>query len=366
MGIEMLPLKARAANALVSYVAYIGKMLWPTHLAVFYPYFQPLPDWWVAGSLLGLLGVSAAVMRAGLRHPYLPVGWLWYLGTLVPVIGLVQVGSQPMADRYTYVPLIGLFIMVAWGVPELVPRWAHRSIVLPAAAFLAILACTLTAWSQVQYWENSTTLWEHALEVTTGNYLAHNNLGNDLARQGRIDEAMAHFTEALRIKPDYGFAHSNLGNALKNRGRVDEAIAQYSEALRLEPGNADAHNNLGIALADQGKIDAAMAQYIEALRIKPAYADAHNNLGIALARKGKMEEAIHEFFEAVRIKHNYPEAHKNLGIALAMQGRVGEAIAQYSEALRIKPDYSEARRLLEDLTSRAKSPNPAVRDRADR
>ena len=322
---------------------------------------SPVAAWMVgSGGVLGLIGVSVAVIWAGLRRPYLPVGWFWYLGTLVPVIGLVQVGSQPMADRYTYVPLIGLFIMVAWGVPDLLARWPLRSIALPAAAALVISACAITAWGQVQYWENSTALWAHALEVTTGNYLAHNNLGNDLAKQGRFDEAMAHYSEALRIKPDYAFAHNNLGHALANQGRVSEAIAHYSEALRIEPGYADAHNNLGIVLADQGKLDEAIAHYSEALRIKPDFADAHNNLGIALAKHGKADEAIHEFLEALRIKPDYPEAHNNLGVVLASEGRVSEAISQYSEALRLKPDYQEARRSLEDLTSRGKKSEPGT------
>ena len=342
MGLDAIPLNLRAANALVSYVAYIGEMLWPARLAVFYPYARSLPGWWVAGAFLGLIGVSVAVIWAGLRHPYLPVGWFWYLGTLVPVIGLVQVGSQPMADRYTYVPLIGLFILVAWGVPDLLVRWPLRSIAVPAAAGLVISGCAITAWAQLQYWESGTALWAHALEVTTGNYLAHNNLGNALARQGRFDEAIVQFSEALRIKPDYSFAHNNLGNALARQGRVSEAIEHYSEALRIEPGYAEAHNNLGIVLADQGKLDEAIAHYSEALRTKPDYADAHNNLGIALVKHGREDEGIHEFSEALRIKPDYAEAHNNLGRILANQGRVSEAISQYSEALRIKPDYAVA------------------------
>ena len=412
-GLEKLPLKFRAASALVSYAAYIGKMLWPARLAVFYPYPRTLPAAWVVGALLGLLGISVAVMRAGLRHPYLPVGWLWYLGTMVPVIGLVQVGSQLMADRYTYVPLIGLFIMVAWGIPELVARWRPPGMVLPAAAFLAILACMLTAWGQVQYWQNSSTLWEHAQNVTTGNYLAYNNSGVTLAKQGKMDQAILAFSEALRIEPGYADVHNNLGKALASQGRLGEAIAEYSDAVSIKPGFAEAHYNMGNALADQGRTDEAIAQYSQALRIKPDFPGAHdslgsvldspeahdnlgvalakqgkvdeaigefrealrikpddpvthNNLGIGLAKQGKMDEAIHEFQEAVRIQPDYAEAHNNLGYVLASQGRVDQAIAQYSEVLRIAPDFPEARRSLNELLTRAKSPNPAVRNRAAR
>jgi Tfp pilus assembly protein PilF len=351
MGLDVIPLNLRAANAVVSYAAYIGKMLWPARLAVFYPYVRPLPEWWVAGACLGLVAVSVAVLWAGQRRPYLPVGWFWYLGTLVPVIGLVQVGSQPIADRYTYLPLIGLFIVVAWGVPDLLIRWPLGRVALPAAAVVAISGCAIAAWAQLQNWESSAALWTHALEVTTGNNVAYNNLGNVLAKQGKFDDAIAQYSEALRIKPDYAFAHNNLGRVLASQGRAGEAIEHYSQALRIEPDYADAHNNLGIVLADQGKLDQAIAHYSRALHIKPDFADAHNNLGIALAKGGRADEAIHEFLEALRIKPGYPEAHNNLGIVLASQGKVSEAMAQYSEALRLKPDFQEARRSLEDLTS---------------
>jgi tetratricopeptide (TPR) repeat protein len=355
IGLDAIPLKLRVANALVSSVAYIGKMLWPTRLAVLYPYARSLPGWWVAGALVGLMGVSVAVIWAGRRHPYLPVGWLWYLGTLVPVIGLVQVGHQAMADRYTYVPLIGLFVIVAWGVPDLLVRCRLRRIALPAAG-LVILGYAITARGQLQYWENSTALWTHALEVTTGNYIAHNNIGLILARQGRNDEAICEFLEVLWINPDYAEAHNSLGIILAGQGKLDEAIAHYSEALRIKPDYAEAYNNLGIALARLGRTGEAIDELSEALRINPDLVEAHNNLGIALATQGKLDEAIAHYTEALRIKPDYAEAHNNLGVALAREGRTGEAINELSEALRIKPDYQEARHSLEDLTSRKKRP----------
>ena len=310
------PLNLRLENAWISYLAYIGKMLWPAHLAVFYPYAQSQSGWWATAAFLGLVGISVAVIRAGPRRPYLLVGWFWYLGTLVPVIGLVQVGDQAMADRYTYVPLIGLFIVVAWGVPELLARWPLPRLALPAAAGLVILACAITAWGQVQYWEDSTTLWTHTLAVTTGNNIAHNNLGVSLADQGKLDEAIAHYCEALRIKPDYANAHNNLGVALADRGKTDRAIAHYSEALRIQPDYADAHINLGVSLAEQGKVDQAIVHFTEALRIQPDSAKAQNDLGVALASQGKVDQAIAHFTEALRIQPDYADAQKNLGIAL--------------------------------------------------
>jgi protein O-mannosyl-transferase len=226
-----------------------------------------------------------------------------------------------MADRFTYVPLIGLFIMVAWGVPDLLVRWPLRridlpSFALPAAAALVILVCAVAARGQLQYWENSTTLWTRTLAVTTGNNIAHNNLGVILADQGKLDEAIAHYSEALRIKPNYADAHNNLGVALDDQGKTDQAIAQYSEALRIRPDYANAHINLGIALASQGNLDEAISHFTEALRIEPDSAKAHNDLGIALASEGNLDEAIAHFTEALRIKPDYADAHNNLQVAL--------------------------------------------------
>jgi protein O-mannosyl-transferase len=324
--LSAIPLQLRIENALVSYVVYIGKMLWPAGLAVLYPYPQSLSAWSVAVAFVTLTGISVAVIWAAPRRPYLPVGWFWYLGTLVPVIGLIQVGDQTIADRYTYIPLIGLFIIVAWGAPDLLVRWPLRRVVLPkialpAAACLVILACAITARGQLEYWEDSTTLWTHTLAVTTRNNIAHNNLGATLADQGKTDEAIAHYSEALRIKSDYADAHNNLGVALADQGKFDEAIAHYSEALRIKPGYSDAHSNLGIALADQGNLDEAIAQFTEALRINPDSAKAHNNLGVALASQGKLDEAIAQFTEALQVKPDYADARNNLELALARRGK---------------------------------------------
>ncbi|OFV99028.1 MAG: hypothetical protein A3H28_08010 [Acidobacteria bacterium RIFCSPLOWO2_02_FULL_61_28] len=348
------PWDLRLQNAVVSYLAYIGTMLWPEGLAAFYPYPQSLPAWQVVGSILVLIGVSVAVIRAARRHPYLPVGWLWYLGTMIPVIGLIQAGDQALADRFTYVPLIGLFIMVAWGIPELLARWPYRSIALPAAAGLTLLACAISSWNQVQYWKSSLTLWTRALDVTTGNYRAHHNLGLALAISGKGDEAIPYFSEAVRFKPDFAEAHNNLGSVLANQGKLDQAIVHFSEALRFKPDSAEAHYRLGLALARLGKGDQAIPHFSDAIRLQPDHAEAHYGLASALDDQGKIKEAIAEYTEAVRIRPDFAMAHNNLGVALANEGRVDEAIREFSEALRIQPNFADARNNLATMLERKK------------
>jgi tetratricopeptide (TPR) repeat protein len=347
--LDALPLDRRLANAVVAYVAYVGETLWPARLAAIYPYPASLPGWWVAGATLVLIGASVWAIRAAPRHPYLCVGWLWYLGTLVPVIGLVQVGSQPMADRYTYIPLVGLFILIAWGIPDLLSGWPHLRPALGAAAALAIFACTIVARRQVEHWSSSVEVWQHALAVTRENYRAENNLAHALAKLGRTGEAIPHYAEALRIKPDFAEAHNNLGAALADRGRMDEAIDHYSEAVRLLPDYVEARNNLAVALTAEGRHDEAVRHFSEALRLDPTLATSHNNLGVALAKQGRLEEAIRHFSEALRLDPDYAEARRNLavahnglGAALADQGQLDEAIAQYSESKHLDPDRVDA------------------------
>jgi Flp pilus assembly protein TadD len=339
--LSALPLSFRVTNALVSYVTYIGKTFWPARLAAFYPLPKSLSGWSILGAILALAVVSMLVMRATRRFPYLPVGWLWYLVTLVPVIGLIQVGRQALADRFTYVPLIGLFVIVAWGIPDLLAGWPTRRIPLAAAAGFILMGYAIAARGQVQSWKDSTSLWTHALEVTTDNAVAHNNLARILFLQGNFDEAVAHYTEALRLIPDDADAHNNLANALAHHGRVVEAFAHYSEALRIKPGFAEAHNNLANALARQGRVAEALTHYSEALRIKPDYAEAHNGFGALLAGQGRSGEALAHYSEAVHIDPNYAEAHNNMGALLLGQGKTDEAIREFSEAVRINPAKPE-------------------------
>jgi tetratricopeptide (TPR) repeat protein len=323
--VDFLPIKARIANSLVAYVSYIGKMIWPRPLAVFYPHpGSGLPLWQAVGAGLLLACISVVLVRASRRYPYLMVGWFWYLGTLVPVIGLVQAGVQAMADRFTYVPLIGLFIITAWGIPDLLARWRHRRIVLSLAAIAILSMAMIFSWLQIQLWQNSLSLFEHTLSVTQNNWLVHNNLGLALMESGRLNEAVSHISEALRIKPDYAEAHNNLGVALGEGGNLNEAISHYSEALRIKPDYAEAHNNLGIALARQGRLQEAVNHFSEAVRVNPDFAKAHNNLGIALARQGRLQEAVNHFSEAVRLNPGYAEARNNLRQAARQLGKSPE------------------------------------------
>jgi tetratricopeptide (TPR) repeat protein len=339
--LEWFSLEARIGNALVSYIVYIGKMIWPHPLAVLYPLPDILLMWPAAGAGLLLVCGSILVVRASRKYPYLLVGWLWYLGTLVPVIGLVQVGEQALADRYTYVPLIGLFIMIAWGLADILAGWRYRKTTLVISAVLLLSVFMVITSLQIKKWRNAVALFTHTLKVTTGNYLIYNNLGVALDNLGKTQEAIAYYTEALRINPQHAHAHYNLGSALTSLGKNQEALAHYTEALRIKPNYAAAHNNLGVILADLGKTQEAIAHYTEALRIDPHHADAHYNLGNALARQGKTSEAIAHYTEALRNKPADAEAQNNLGIALSRQGKVQEAISRYAEALRINPKYVE-------------------------
>ncbi len=397
--ISEIPFSLRLENAAVSYVTYIAQFVWPAKLAVFYPFPSAVPAWQWVGAIV-ILGV---ITFATLRRPAVATGWLWYLGTLVPVIGVVQIGLQSRADRYTYIPLIGLSVAVAWSLKDLVNR--HRWLAAPAAAWAcAIFAATFI---QAASWRNSVTLFEHALAVTDGNYVAHNNLGAALRRA----EAIPHFEEAIRLRPRYPEAQNNLGEALLTAGRINEAIPHIAEALRLDPKLAEAHVNMGAIHNKQGRLDQAeteyraalqlnpssaaghdglaailtdtnrtsealphaleavrlnpddadahynmgrlygltghpndaIEQFRETLRLEPANAEAHFNLGTAYAQKDQMAEAVAEFSDAIRIRPEYVGAHFNLGSALARLGRYDEAIAEFTEALRLNPALAEAR-----------------------
>ncbi len=315
--LNTIPLHIRFANTLVAYVTYMEKTVWPHDLAVFYPHpGRGLPVWQAAGAGLLLLSITVLVLRTARRHPYLTTGWLWYLGTLVPVIGLVQVGAHAMADRYTYIPLIGLFIVMAWGLSDILARWPHRRIALATLTAGFLVAFMICSRLQVQYWQNSIALFQHTLNVTNDNWLTHNNMGNALARQGRLDEAANHYSKALHIRPDDPMAHNNLGITLAEQGRLDEAVAHYSEALCIDVEFVAAYYNLGNALVQRGEFERAIASYVKALEIKPQFAEAHNNYAMVLAQQGKLDEAVSHFEEALRIKPDFQEARHNLAIAL--------------------------------------------------
>jgi tetratricopeptide (TPR) repeat protein len=341
-------------NALVSYVVYLAKTFWPARLAVFYPYPADVPIWQAAASVLLLGAITASAIAVRRSRPYVLVGWLWFVGTLVPVIGIVQVGAQARADRYMYVPMVGLGIMVAWGAADLL-RGRLRT--QAALAGVALLGCAGVAFAQAEYWQNSETLFTHAIDVTDGNYIAEHNLGTYLMpAPGRLNQAVRHLQEAARLRPESGQIHSDLGSAFARMpGRLPDAIAEFQSAARLLPDSPIPHNNLANALAEAGRFPEAIAEYRAALRIDPSYEDAKRNIaqteaqmryaaGLEFANAGKTEQAIAAFEEALRLRPELAEAHNNLGVVLSqLPGRQAEAIAHFREAVRLRPDYDDAR-----------------------
>jgi tetratricopeptide (TPR) repeat protein len=395
-GLQSFPLAGRVANALHSYVAYIGQMFWPVGLVAFYPYPQVVAVLPAIAALLALAAVTVAVALAARRRPYLAVGWLWYVGTLFPVSGLVQVGSHAMADRYTYVPLIGLFVMVAWGAADLAGRARLPRGVLAAASCTALLACTALTTVQVGTWQDSVALWQHALDVMPANYYAHNGLGLELNKQGRNaeakaqfaeatrlapgfpnghnnlglmlaaenrpDEAIAEFRKALDLNPDYVQAHINLGNALMKSRKTDEAVLHFTEAVRVAPESADAWTDLGSALLETAQPDAAIDQLRGAIALHPDYAPAHYDLANALQRVGRLPEAVEQYREALRLhsQADSAETHNNLGATLLRLGRIDEAAAEFKEALRLEPGSARALNNLGNLLLQSGHPAAAA------
>lgn len=342
ISIDKLPLPERMANAVVSYAKYLGKMFWPENLAVFYPYSREFGSFQIGAAFLLLSVISCLAIFLAHKYRYALMGWLWYLGTLVPVIGLIQVGKQAMADRYAYIPLIGLFIIIAWGVPDLLGRWPQRKIIFAVSSGAVISGLMICTVLQVRYWQNGVTLFEHALRATEINSRAHYNLGISLTDLGKYEEAIYHFGYAIRLEPEYEGPYGYMGIALARQGKTDEALVYYHEALRIKQNDETTHNNLGVALAGKGMFNEAILHFQEALRIRPDYVYANRNMGGALARLGKMEEAIGYYEKALRIDRDNAVTHNNLGLALADVGRDHEAIGHFQEALKINPYYEDA------------------------
>ena len=266
---DALPFLYRIGNASISYVVYLGQMFYPVGLAAFYPY-PANPSWWkIVISLIFVASTTAGAFAYRRRCPYLLVGWLWYLGTLVPVIGLLQAGGQAWADRYTYLPLIGVFIIITWATVDLLSTWRFRRQLLVLAAFIVVAALMIFTSIQTSYWRSSESLWVHTPACTSRNYVAHSDLASVLAGQGRNVEAIGHYQQALEIKPDYAEAHNNLGLLLAGQGKAIEAIKQYQSALEIKPGFAAALNNLGGALLAQGRTTEAMDHFQKAAELMP-------------------------------------------------------------------------------------------------
>jgi len=347
---DTVPMMLRIANALVSYLNYLAKMIWPHNLAIFYPFPKDLPWWQLTGSGILLLAVTALFLLRSSHKPYLATGWLWYLGTLVPVIGIVQAGVWPsMADRWAYIPMIGIIMIIAWAIPELASKWRYKIPVLAVLGISVIACCVVLVRVQLQYWENSRVLFKHALDVTQENSLAHNNLGSALLWEGETDAALHHFKAALKLAPKTPKMHNNIGHALMKLGRVNEAVDRYLESIRLNPLEAETHNSLAVALIEQGRLSESILHLQKALRFEPNYADAYVNLGAAYRRQGQAKRAAKCYMEAIRLRPDLPEAYNNLGLLLLHEGNLKAAASYFRKALEKKSDYAKARDNLEKV-----------------
>ncbi len=360
---ESLSLSTRFANALAAYIAYIGKIFYPADLAVLYPHPRDtLPLWQPIASLLILALVSAVVFYKTLKRRYLTIGWLWYLGTLVPVIGLVQLGHQAIADRYTYLPSIGIFIIVAWGAAELFAKSRLPKAVPAISAAAILIALSVCTRVQARYWQNSLTLYERAVTVTKDNYIMHYNYANALLRAGRYSEALTNFEQALKVNPQYFDARNGIGRALLKQGKTDEAIACFSEMLQLKPGYYKAHYNMALAMTQQGDYDNAVEHFHKALRVKHDWPEAYYNMGRALYLQGDRDSAAKQFVQALRLKPDYLAARIKLAHTLAEMGETRYAVDHFYKALELQPDNIEILTGLAWLL--AASEDTAIRDPA--
>ncbi len=339
--LERSPLSLRLASVPINYATYLRNIFWPEGLAI-HPYPPAVPVSLAVMCLLLLAGITLLVLWGIRSKPYLAVGWFWFLGTLVPVIGLVQVGATPVADRFTYLPQIGIYLLLAWAMKDLSVSWRCRRQVLGAGAAIVVAALMLCAWKQTSYWRNDESLWGHTLACTSGNYLAHNYLGCGLVVQGRIAEAIEHYQKAIEINPDYTDAHYNLGIALGEKGQLDEAMAHYQKAIQLKPDYADAYNNLANILAKKGQFAEAIVHYQKAIQLNPDYAEAHYNLGAVFGVRGQLDEAVEQYRKAIQLKPDYADVHGNLANVLATQGKLDEAIKEYQRTLELIPNSAQA------------------------
>ena len=348
---EKYPVGVRLANSAVAHVRYLAKFLWPTDLIPFYPHpGDTLRLWQAIGAAVLLVVATAAVWMTRHRRPYLSVGWLWFLGVLFPVSGaVVQIGDHAMADRYAYLPFIGLHILVAWSLWELCRKTKLARTGITLATAFVVLALAGTAWQQVGVWRNSLTLWQHTLRVTPDNGMAHGIVGEALIKVGRFEEAVPHIEEALRLKPNLRHAHNNLGMAHAELGQWDKAVALYQAELQLEPGHFRALTNLGNAMVVRRDVAKALEYFRQALSIEPAYPNARLGIGAALLMAGDPKGAEAHLREVVRLDPQSDAAHLNLAVALYEQGDAPGARTECLEALRLNPSSDKARAFLELL-----------------
>ncbi len=343
---ESKSISLRIANSVVSYVKYLGKLFWPADLAFIYPYPRTLATLQIVGCVFILLCLTVGLLIKLKKASFLGVGWLWYLGTLIPVIGLVQAGFWPaMADRFAYIPAIGIFIIIAWGISGLVKNWYYKKTVLSITAVATLMLLMAATWVQVGFWRNSTVLFEHTLEVTENNYLVHNNLGNIYFRQGQIDQAVNHYAESLRINPSFILAHNNMGAAMLRAGNIEKAIFHFEMALRLKPDDQNSRNNLNKTLVYKyytagnyhlanGELDQAREQYQKAISIQPRFVPALNQLAEVYVLDENDEMALSLFSEVVALEPNKPDAYYQIACIYSKLNRIEESVAWLSRAVK--------------------------------
>ncbi len=354
--IESFGLITRIKNSVVFYITYIIKMIWPSRLAALYPHpgNSVSTDKVIICGLLLVL-ISTYIIYKARQYRFLTVGWLWYLGTMIPVIGLVQVGGQAMADRYTYMTLTGLFIIIAWSAKEFIPKWRNKNIILSSLAVITLTASAVTASRQVRHWENSLSLFGHALQVTENNYIMIDNYAIVLIGQGRYDEAVKYFNKSLSIKPDSGNVHNNLGNIFLRNGRIQEAEEHFRLAIKYKPNFTEAYFNMYIALRKQGQFEKAGDCCERALRIDPNFIKAYLCLAIISNDLKKYNQSIEYSNKVIELEPNNVTAYNCLGLALAGLGRGDEAIQAYRTALQIDPDNTTSLQLLKNALKNRQS-----------
>jgi len=336
------PLLTRIENGMLAYVIYLGKMIWPRNLAVFYPFPTSIPLWQALAAGVLLVAITILAIRQRRQRPYLIVGWLWFCCTLLPVIGIVRVGLQSLADRYSYIPLTGIFLALVWWLADISRDRPWRRLLLGSLTALVLTACALLTWRQTGYWRNTQTLFSHALATTHNNYLAHSMLARQLEQEGRFDEALAHLDTAINLAPWYEYAKIQQGLILKDQGRLDAAALKYTEAILQNNTSVSGHINLGIVLALQERLEEARHHFEIALKLDPLSALAHYNMGLTLSKLGRIDEAIQQYEAAKSIDPFNAECRNNLGVALVNRGRIAEAIEEFTSALQLKADFFDA------------------------
>lgn len=340
-------MQSRIFNAISSYAEYLVKMVWPTKLSILYPHpGLVLLSWKVVLSGMVLIGITVLAVKTIRRAPYIAVGWFWYVGTLVPVIGFVQVGGQTMADRYTYIPLIGIFIIVAWGIPCLLKNIRRKKQILIALSMVVGSIFSFASWSQAKYWENSIVLFEHAIEVVDDenrNFaMAYNSLGLSYYKNKEYEKAIFHLKKCLKIDPDHWKCYHNIGDILVQKKEFQKAIRYFKRGIKINSKNYRGHNNIGVVLQRMGKVEESIKHFKKSIELKPDQGLSYYNLGKLLAENNRFNEAIFEYKKALKIDPKSFMIHLGLGNALAEKGLYPESIDHYKMAIRIKPDFPAA------------------------